>query len=405
MIPEGWKETTVGKAYQICNNLRLPINVEERREMKGLYRYYGPTGVLDFINEYRLDGEYALIGEDGDHFLKYDERPMTLLVRGQFNVNNHAHIISGTANCQTSWFYYYFMHRPLTSYLTRQGAGRYKLNKATLEKIPVLIPPISEQCKIAEILSSWDKAIALLEQLITAKRKLKQGLMQQLLTGKKRFKEFEGSEWHIGMLNELGKSQFPTVKAGPFGSSVKKEFYTNQGYKIYGQEQVIANSPFIGEYYIDEARFQTLKSCEVLPNDILVSLVGTIGRVLLIPDNAEIGIINPRLLRIRLNQKKVLPLFAKYFLESEAILKLMNNLAQGGTMGVLNANLVKTVPFPILRIEEQQKIASILSAADTEISNLEKQLAAYKKQKRGLMQQLLTGKKRVKLDEPQMQKV
>ena len=63
MIPDGWTESTVGKSYKICNNLRFPINLEDRKGMKGIYPYYGPTGILNFIDEYRLDGEYALIGE------------------------------------------------------------------------------------------------------------------------------------------------------------------------------------------------------------------------------------------------------------------------------------------------------------------------------------------------------
>jgi type I restriction enzyme, S subunit len=71
--------------------------------------------------------------------------------------------------------------------------------------LTVLLPPLAEQRKIAEILSSWDKAIALLEKLITSKRKLKQGLMQQLLTGKKRFKEFEGSEWKSYSFSEIAR--------------------------------------------------------------------------------------------------------------------------------------------------------------------------------------------------------
>jgi type I restriction enzyme, S subunit len=116
------------------------------------------------------------------------------------------------------------------------------------------------------------------------------------------------------------------------------------------------------------------------------------------PKEIEAGIINPRLLRIRLDKERIFPLFVKYILESEANVKLMESMAQGGTMGVLNAKLIKSLPFPSLSIKEQEKIASVLSAADTEISNLEKQLAAYKQQKRGLMQQLLTGKTRVRVN-------
>ncbi len=140
VIPKNWKVQSVGEAFEIRNNLRLPINRKIRESMEGQYPYYGPTNVQGYINEYRVEGEHALIGEDGDHFLKWRDLSMTLLVNGKFNVNNHAHIVRGVKNL-TSWFYYFFSHRELTTHLTRQGAGRYKLTKSTLVNIPCAIPP------------------------------------------------------------------------------------------------------------------------------------------------------------------------------------------------------------------------------------------------------------------------
>ena len=73
LIPVDWRVDTVGKAFQICNNLRFPINEEERKKITGIYPYHGPTKIQDYINEYRVEGKYALIGEDGDHFLKWKD--------------------------------------------------------------------------------------------------------------------------------------------------------------------------------------------------------------------------------------------------------------------------------------------------------------------------------------------
>src|SRR3990172_7053571 len=112
----------------------MPISQTVREKMAGTFPYYGPTSIQGYINEYRVEGEYALIGEDGDHFLKWQDQPMTQLVAGRFNVNNHAHLIKGTKNL-TAWFYYYFSRRDLTPYLTRQGAGRFKLTEGTLKEI------------------------------------------------------------------------------------------------------------------------------------------------------------------------------------------------------------------------------------------------------------------------------
>ena len=200
-IPEEWAVYGVCDAFEIHDHLRLPINQAVRERMAGPYPYYGPTSVQGYINEYRVDGEYALIGEDGDHFLKWRDQSMTLLVKGKFNVNNHAHLVRGTKNL-TKWFYWYFAHKDLSPYLTRQGAGRFKLTKTTLSQIPCVIPDPSEQEAIVKVLGDVDALIGGLEQLIAKKRDLKQAAMQQLLTGQTRLPGFSG-EWEVKRLGDV----------------------------------------------------------------------------------------------------------------------------------------------------------------------------------------------------------
>ncbi len=183
IIPDDWNVKTIKEAYDICNTLRLPISSKIREGMQGKYPYYGPTRIQDYLNEYRVEGEYALIGEDGDHFLKYEAMPQTQLARGKFNVNNHAHLIQGKKNL-TEWFYFYFRNRDISIYLTRQGAGRYKLSKGSLETLPCALPPIPEQKEIISIFSDVDALITSLKSLITKKRAIKTAAMQQLLPAK-----------------------------------------------------------------------------------------------------------------------------------------------------------------------------------------------------------------------------
>ena len=127
--------------------------------MQGPYPYYGPTRAMDSLNEFRVDGTFALIGEDGDHFLKFEKWPMTQLVSGRFNVNNHAHIIEGTSLCLARWFSCFFRHRDLTPHLTRQGANRYKLRKATVLELRMALPSPEEQSSIADALDRLDAAV------------------------------------------------------------------------------------------------------------------------------------------------------------------------------------------------------------------------------------------------------
>jgi type I restriction enzyme S subunit len=183
-VPKEWELTNLGDCCEVSNNLRKPISAEEREKIKGDYSYYGCTGILDFIDEYRVDGEYVIIGEDGDHFLKFSRQEMTILIDGKFNVNNHAHIVSGTEKCRTEWFHFYFVHRDITYFLTRQGAGRFKLKKETLLELPMLLPSITEQKAIYSRYQSINGKQNIERKYLAKLSKTKKGLMQDLLTGK-----------------------------------------------------------------------------------------------------------------------------------------------------------------------------------------------------------------------------
>lgn len=187
-IPAGWKVHYVGEALSIRNTLRKPISRDERKEIPGPYPYYGPTKQQDSISTYEQDGTFALIGEDGDHFLKFAFMPMTQLVHGKCTVNNHAHVLASTETCSAEWFYHYFMNRDIVNFLTRQGAGRYKLNKAALEKLKIAFPPENEREEISKIIATMSAKLDHLTTQKTQTEQLKKGLMQKLLTGQIRVK-------------------------------------------------------------------------------------------------------------------------------------------------------------------------------------------------------------------------
>lgn len=205
MLPDGWVKTTVGKSCTIRNTLRFPLNATDRANMPGEYPYFGPTGKLDAIDHYRIDEPFALIGEDGDHFLKFRDRPMTLYFEGKANVNNHAHIIGNSKECLAKWFYYCFMHRDLTATLSRQGVGRYKLTKSGLEQLELALPPKQEQAAIVEVLSTWDQAIATTERLLKNSQKQMDILLRDLTLGTQRTTSTP-SPWAKFTLGELGRT-------------------------------------------------------------------------------------------------------------------------------------------------------------------------------------------------------
>jgi type I restriction enzyme S subunit len=147
------------------------------------------------------------------------------------------------------------------------------------------------------------------------------------------------------------------IKAGPFGSSLKKEDYTTSGYRVYGQEQVISGRFDIGDYYIDDRKYQQLKTCAVNEGDLLLSLVGSFGKVLTVPPGIEPGIINPRLVKITPNHDLVRSDFLAALLALPATQAEFERVAHGGTMGILNAGLLKQLLVIIPPLSIQHKFA------------------------------------------------
>lgn len=382
LIPEDWEVKAVAEAFEICNNLRFPINEDERKKIKGVYPYYGPTKIQDYINEYRVDGKYALIGEDGDHFLKWKELPMTLLIDGKFNVNNHAHLIQGKENL-TEWFFYYFNNKELTSHLTRQGAGRYKLTKKALGEMLCPIPLIEEQKAIADCLSTWDKAIEKQEAIITQKELSKKALMQQLLLGKKRLNGF-GSEWDKIKMKDIGV----IPNKNPIQKLDKQKLLTVKLY-VKGVEFNESATPIIsksGRPYYERRKGEILIGRQNIHN-------GGIGLVSEIFDG---GICSNAISSFLVDESKYSKKFIFFYLSNPVNYKKIENFMGGTGQKELSEKQLLELEIRVPLLPEQVDIANVLQTADDELQILKKKLEQLKKQKKGLMQVLLTGKKRLK---------
>ncbi len=388
-IPDGWKLDSVGNALKIKNSLRKPISQSVRSTMQGPYPYYGPTKIQDYISEYEQDGTYALIGEDGDHFLKYSTMKQTQFISGKCTVNNHAHIIDSTKFCSAEWFYIYFQHRNILNFLSRQGAGRYKLNKATLEELPILIPPLLEQQKIAKILTTWDKAINTTERLIENSKQNKKALMQQLLSGQKRLlddsdQRFSG-DWVKTELKNLLHEESTRNKDGLIERVLS---VTNHSGFVLPEEQFskrIASK--------DTSNYKVVKKGQFGYNPSRLN-VGSFARL----EVYDEGLLSPMYVVFSVLKTKLDSDFFLQWMHSHEANQRIKNSTQGSVRESVNFDALTSISVGLPPLEEQQKIAAVLTNADREIEVLEQQLADLHQEKKALMQQLLTGKKRVLVD-------
>nr|WP_275665254.1 restriction endonuclease subunit S [Vibrio sp. Isolate22] len=394
VIPSDWQLCKVAEALNIRNNLRKPISQEVRETIKGDYPYYGPTRVQGYISEYEQDGTYALIGEDGDHFLKYATMPQTQYISGKCTVNNHAHILESSEICDAQWFFNYFKHRDITNFLSRQGAGRFKLNKATLEKLPMLVPPLPEQRKIAKILSTWDKAIATTEKLIEASKQQKKSLMQQLLTGKKRLvnpetgKAFEG-EWERHSMSDL-----VFIDRKSLGKKTPDDFefqYISLSDVAVGS---ISNELEVHKFASAPSRARRV----IQEGDILLSTVRPNLKGFAKVSGKHADCIASTGFSVLTPKKRVSGDYIYQYIFSSHVTGQIDSLVVGSNYPAINSSDVAGLKVYCPTYEEQQKIASALTTADKEIEVLVAKLAHFKQEKKALMQQLLTGKRRVKIE-------
>lgn len=153
---EQWPIRMLGDVTENLDSRRIPVRETDR--VAGPFPYYGASGIVDYVNDYIFDGEYVLVAEDGEN-LRTRKTPIALLVRGQFWVNNHAHILRGNDLADTRFLSYAISQADISSYLT--GSTMPKLTQGNLKRVPLLLPPLDEQRRIAHILGTLDDKIEL----------------------------------------------------------------------------------------------------------------------------------------------------------------------------------------------------------------------------------------------------
>jgi type I restriction enzyme S subunit len=386
-IPEEWDMTEIESICDILDSQRIPLNEEVRRTMKGEIPYYGANGLVDHVNDYIFEGKLILVAEDGGYFDEYTTRPIAYLVNGKCWVNNHAHVLKVREGdgYSTEYIFYSLEHRNLMPFI--KGSTRPKLNQKELREIPIPIPPLPEQKKIASILSTVDDAIQKTDEIIAKTERLKKGLMQRLLTSGIGHREFKDTE--IGKIPK----DWEVMKLGNAITYVK-------GKKPKGmtEEHQREYFPYLSAEYLRNNKIT--KFVEPSQDVILVNE----GDLILLWDGSNAGeffwgkqgILSSTMVRIE--QEK--PSYDQKFLFY--LLKAKESFLKGQTKGTgiphVNENVLNNLVIPDPPLGEQQKIAEILSTVDEQIEKERAKKGHLEQLKKGLMQVLLTGKVRVKVN-------
>jgi len=387
IIPKEWEVKRLGEVCTFLDSQRIPIKDADRGKMRGKYPYYGASGIIDYVNDYIFDDDLILLGEDGANIIMRST-PLAFLISGKVWINNHAHVLKTKSGFSRYYLCNYLESLSYDKYNT--GTAQPKLNREVCEKIPILLPPEEEQNNISELLITWDTAIEKQSKMIEKLKLRKRALMQQLLTGKKRLPGYSG-EWKEVKLGDIGE-MFK-------GSGVPKDSIIEAGHKCltYGDiytkyDYVISN---VKSYINDDI---ASKSTKIQYGDICFAGSGEtkeeIGKCAAFID-AHYGYAGGDIIIFRAIESN--PITLSYILNSDSVIRQKSNMGQGHSVVHIYPYQLEKLRFKLPPKVEQDTIASILMDADKEIELANEKLACLQSQKRGLMQQLLTGKKRIKL--------
>ncbi|MFH1993639.1 MAG: restriction endonuclease subunit S [Pseudomonadota bacterium] len=184
-IPKEWQFGSINNLAVNHDSRRIPLKQADRDKRQGDYPYYGASGIIDWIDEYLFDGDYVLLGEDGENIVSR-ELPLAFRVSGKFWVNNHAHIFDPLPGVDIQFFTELLEYTDYNKIVI--GSAQPKLTQEGLGKLLFKIPTPSEQTRIADMLEAHDTRISAEEQYRDKLKLQKKGLMHDLLTGKVRVK-------------------------------------------------------------------------------------------------------------------------------------------------------------------------------------------------------------------------
>lgn len=303
-----------------------------------------------------------------------------------------------------------------------KGSAQSGLNLSDVENFKVYLPnDLTQQQKIAKILSTVDNLIEKTQTLIDKYTAIKQGMMADLFTrgidmttgphfGKLRpcvedapelYKQTElgwvPKEWEVKRLENLLSDIPSAMRSGPFGSSLLKHELVEKGIPLLGIDNI-----FIEEYkgtycrFVTQEKFNELSKYAVRPNDVVITIMGTVGRCCVIPDDIEKALSSKHLWTMTFDKQKVIPKLICWQLNYSGWAKSwFHQKSQGGIMEAIQSSTLKKLLLPVPSLDEQLKIAEIYRNLCAKIGKEQAYLDKLSLKKKGLMQDLLTGKVKV----------
>ena len=357
-LPENWCWTYLTKAAECLDNFRKPINATERAGRNGNVPYYGATGQVGWIDDFLTDEDLVLLGEDGAPFLDLI-KDKAYLITGKAWVNNHAHILRSLfGDTGNRYLLHYLNSFNYAGYVN--GTTRLKLTQASMDTIPIPLPPLAEQQRIVDRIESLfakldeakEKAQAVVDSFETRKAAILHKAFTGELTAKWREEHGVGMEsWEVRTLDSVCLSIFDGDHMPPPKAESGIPFLVisnvNTGHLTF------ENTRFVPQEYYD-ALSDTRKP---QLGDVLYTLVGSFGIPVVV--NSKRPFCFQRHMAL-LRPIDVSSQFLWYILQTPEMYDKASSIATGTAQLTVPIKGLRAMTIPRPNIAEQVEIVRIL---------------------------------------------
>ena len=394
-LPKGWEEVKLGEILNIQTGKK---NAQDSKE-NGEYPFFTRSIDTQKIDTYSFDTEALFIAGEGNFTVKY--------YKGKFDLHQRTYMLTALKENTVDLKFLQNNIQPKVYQLvaTSVGSTVQSLRKPIIEALKIPLPPLEEQKKIADILSTVDKKIAFVEENINATEELKKGLMQKLLTEGIGHTEFKDSElgripesWEVTKLNEMiDNNSITSHLDGNHGGLYPKQSEFVESGVPYISANMIQDSKinFSTSKYLTEERASLFRKGVARNNDVLFAHNATVGPVALLKTDLEYVILSTTLTYYRCDSSKLSNLYILYYMQSPKFINQYEKTMKQSTRNQIPITQQRNLYFILPPLEEQKQIAEILSTVDKKIENLKEKKQSFEELKKGLMQKLLTGEVRV----------
>ncbi|MFC0184513.1 type I restriction enzyme, S subunit [Pseudarcicella hirudinis] len=358
-----WKKVKLGEIINVKTG-KLDANAQI---IGGKYPFFTCSQESLQIDTYSYDCECVLIAGNGDLNVKY--------FNGKFDAYQRTYIVESRDKIILDVrFLYHFMSKYVEKLRLDSIGGVIKYIKiGNITDVLIPLPDLATQQHIAQVLDQADALRQQNRQLLGYYDELLQSTFIELFG--KNAKDYDS--WTLEKIENIVENKKGSMRSGPFGSDLLHSEFVDSGVFVLGIDNVVHNRfEWARMRYITEEKYQKLKRYTVFPGDLLISIMATVGRVAIVPQDMPLAINSKHLAAITLDKSKVNPMFIAYNLHSNPeVTRQIAARGRGAIMEGLNLGLIKEMKIKIPSLPLQQHFAKIVEEIEAQKSLVQQSLA------------------------------